>query len=60
MATSARDFSNLGRPLMRANVHKFRHELSRDEVAYVELLCGEIMDRMGYGLEVIDRVRRNV
>lgn len=47
-AARAAAWSNLDKPLMSGNFDKFKAELSDDEIAYVEGLCGPLMARLGY------------
>lgn len=41
-------WKNLSKDIMRDNFNKFQGQLSDDEIAYVEALCGPLMDRFGY------------
>lgn len=41
-------WGNLSRGIMRDNFNKFAGKLSDDEIAFIEALCGKLMDRFGY------------
>ncbi len=41
-------WSNLQRPIIAGNSGKFRSGLTSVDIRYVELRCGQLMDRLGY------------
>ncbi len=47
-AARAEVWGNLAHPLMAGNYNKFHSMLGDDELAYVEALCGPLMDVFGY------------
>jgi hypothetical protein len=50
-AHRAADWENLRNPLMRSNFHKFNGQLLEEEVGYVEKVCQEEMEFLGYRRE---------
>jgi hypothetical protein len=50
-ADSSADWKNLNKPLMRANFNKYQNGLTDEEIKYVECLCHEEMDILGYKRE---------
>jgi hypothetical protein len=47
-AQRASAWSNLSRPVLQENTSKFLTELSDDQLAFVEYLCGPLMETLGY------------
>lgn len=47
-ANEAVDWRNTSRPLMTNNSGKYRTGLRRDQVAFIEATCGELMGMFGY------------
>lgn len=47
-ATRSAMWSNLDKPLLRNNTHKFLTELNDDQIAYIEDICGPLMAELGY------------
>lgn len=45
------DWKNIASPVIRDNFGKFRHGLSRDEIAFIEGTCAAEMAFFGYGTE---------
>ncbi len=41
-------WQNLQKPLLKANFNKYKQQLSFDEIAYVENLCKDEMEKLGY------------
>jgi hypothetical protein len=41
-------WTNLGKPLLADNIHKYRSALSADDIAAVETICASAMDHLGY------------
>jgi hypothetical protein len=50
-ANSSADWRNLKKPLMRRNFNKYKHLLTVEEIKYIECLCQEEMDILGYKRE---------
>jgi hypothetical protein len=48
LAQSAAEYRNLQQPILTQNTGKFRDGLSPDEIAYIERLCGDAMEHVGY------------
>jgi hypothetical protein len=44
-------WANIKRPIMHTNAGKYRNTLSATDIRYVELRCGELMQRFGYAPE---------
>lgn len=47
-ARRSADWQNLEKPIMNGNFHKYKAGLSEAEIRYVETLCGEEMELLGY------------
>jgi len=47
-AARAEVWSNNGSPLIRNNFNKYLDALDSNEVAYIERVCGDLMERFGY------------
>lgn len=47
-ASRLRNWENLARPVMGANSGKFEGALSDSEIRYLELVCGPLMEQLGY------------
>jgi hypothetical protein len=50
-ADSSMDWKNLSKPLMRNNFNKYQSHLSEEEIKYIECLCRDEMDILGYKVE---------
>jgi hypothetical protein len=50
-AYSSTDWRNLCRPLLKKNFNKYKHNLTEEEIKYIECLCQSEMDIMGYKRE---------
>jgi hypothetical protein len=50
-ANSSADWRNLNKPLMTRNFNKYLLHLSEEEIKYIECLCAEEMDILGYRRE---------
>ena len=50
-ACSSADWKNLNKPLMEKNYNKYKRFLTDEEIKYIECLCHEEMDILGYKRE---------
>jgi hypothetical protein len=50
-AKSSADWKNLNQPLMKKNFNKYQRGLSEEEIKYVECLCHDEMEILGYKRE---------